>query len=431
MADAPAQLIRRLRDARERLVATKIDDPALAICVAGLTRLEEVLARPLRVVILGEYNSGKTSVADLLIGNGLLPTSVVSNTKLPVLITYAKTPALHGVDQNGGLIRIDSRGDDTPIDAPYRALQVALPLDRLEGFQILDTPSMVKPDTFVQDADIVIWCTVATRAWTESERATWCALPKRCRRNALLVVTHKNALNGPDEALHVTERLREVTQGLFRDVVLIDAQGGEAALQSDDEKDDLSVRLRRRGADIGARRAQKAEKIVRRLARLSFHDFARRDVRSEASSLLAGWEAGAARLLDELRQNKKPAPVVIEELLAGFAVFAEQLRPGVVTGDAVSPSSATSRTLAVPMRWPQRLGAALGLVGMLASDLTGILRMLAAAPAETASSKLAERRAARVVLLSLADLDSAFDALGRLMGSATATAGAPPGATRH
>ncbi len=421
MGSAPAQLIRRLQGARKRLAATKIDDPALAICVEGLVRLEEVLARPLRVVILGEYNSGKTSVADLLIGNGLLPTSVVSNTKLPVLITYAETPALHGVDTRGGLVRIDSRGDNAPIDASYQALQVALPLQRLQGFEILDTPSMVKPDTFVRDADIVIWCTVATRAWTESERATWSALPKRFRRNGILVVTHKNALNGPDEVVHVTERLRELTQGLFRDVVLVDAEdGGGAASGRDDEDDALSNRLKRRGADIGERRAQKAEKIVRRLARLAFHEFARRDVRPAAAPLLASWEAGAARLLDDLRQNKKTAPVVIEDLLAGFAVFAEQLRPGVVTGDAVSGASATSRALTSPMGWPQRHGAAVGLIAMLVSDLTGILRMLAAPSASATPAGRAERQTARAILLSLADLDGAFDALGRLMDSTTA-----------
>ncbi|AHB50139.1 hypothetical protein W911_09065 [Hyphomicrobium nitrativorans NL23] len=417
MGNAPAQLIRRLQDARTRLAATKIEDPALAICVAGMARLEEVLARPLRVVILGEYNSGKTSVADLLIGNGLLPTSVVSNTKLPVLITYAKTPALHGVDVRGALVRIDSRGADAPMDASYEALQVALPLERLQGFQILDTPSMVKPDTFVRDADIVIWCTVATRAWTESERATWSALPKRCRRNAMLVVTHKNALNGEEEARHVTERLREVTQGLFRDVLLIDAAGeAGAASPMDGGGDDLSARLRRCGEGIGERRAQKAEKIVRRLARLAFHDFARRDVRSDAAPLLASWESGAARLLDDLRQRRKPVPEVIEDLLAGFGVFAEQLRPGVVTGGAVSGTSETSRAVAAPLRWPQRHAAAVGLIAMLVSDLTGILRMLAAP-----SSGHDERRVARAILLGLADLDGAFDALGRLMGPATAT----------
>ena len=139
MSQASKDLIRRLRDARERLRATNINDPALAVCISGLRRIEEALSRPLSVVIVGEYNSGKTSVADLLIGDGVLPTSVVSNTRVPVLIMHAETAALYGVDADDTLIRIDSDDDDPLIDIPYRALKIGLPIERLRDYQILET----------------------------------------------------------------------------------------------------------------------------------------------------------------------------------------------------------------------------------------------------------------------------------------------------
>ena len=156
--------------------------------------------------------------------------------------------------------------------------------------------------------------------------------------------------------LHLRTRLASlVEEGLFQDVVLVEA-AADGGLVSDglvsDGGDELRDRLSSLAGEIADKRARKAEKIVRRLARLAFHEFARRDVRPAAAPLLASWEAGAARLLDDLRQNKKTAPIVIEDLLAGFAVFAEQLRPGVVTGDAVSGASATSRALTSPMGWP-------------------------------------------------------------------------------
>lgn len=414
MSKASKEFLRRLRDARQRLLATNINDPALAVCISGLARVEEAVGRPLSVVILGEYNSGKTSVADLLIGDGLLPTSVVSNTQVPVLITHAETAALYGVDENDTLIRIDS-DDDPLIDIPYRALQIALPLERLRDYQILDTPSMVSPDTFVGDADIVIWCTVATRAWTESERATWTALPQRCRRNGLLVVTHRYALQGEEDERHVTERLRSLTDGLFQDVVLVEA-AAEGADGAGDGSTDLRTRLAALAQTIADRRAQKAEKIVRRLARLTFHEFARDEVRPEIAPLLASWEIGAGRLLDDLRKGRKPAPVVIEELLRGYAVFAEKLKPGVVTGDAISAKPA-SRALAAPILWPDESSAATRLVAMLVSDLTGLLRMLSGTSKFVDPAVRAEYHAARAIMLSLADLDGAFDALGRMVGS--------------
>lgn len=419
MASPSEVLVRRMREARRRLAAMTIADPALAICLSGLARLEEALSRPLRVVILGGYNAGKTSVADALIGDGLLPTSVVAHTKVPALITHAKAPALYGIGEDGTRIAIDSRDPDALAGVPYQALQVALPLARLEGYQILDTPSAGTPETFVADADIVIWCTVATRAWTESERAAWCALPERCRRHALLVVTHKHALNGEDEAEQVTERLRTLTSGLFRDIVLIDTAGEERGVQpGDDGIDLLRAGLDRRASEIRNRRAEKAEKIVRRLGRLAFHEFGRKEVPLDSARMLAGWEARTETLLSDLRERRKAASDVIEDLLAGYASVAERLRPGIVTGDGTAAAFRPSRALAAPMRWPKRDATTLGLVAMLASDLTGLLRMLAGAPTSLHAAVRAEYRTTRAIMLSLADLDSAFDALGRMLGSA-------------
>lgn len=427
MMSAPDQFTRRLRAARNRLIRTNINDPALDVCISGLARVEEALSRPLRVVVLGEYNSGKTSVADLLIGEGLLPTSVVANTHVPVLISYAPSPAVFGVDQDATRIRIDSDNDDPLTDLSFRALQVALPLDRLKSYQVLDTPSSATPATFVGDADIVIWCTVATRAWTESERAAWASLPQRCTRNALLVATHKDGLQTDEECNRVAERLRDLTRGLFRDVILVAAEGAEEDAAGGTPNaarngaDALREGLDRIAADIGTRRTQKAEKIVRRLARLTFHHFASAEVRPELMMLLSAWETHAGRLLDLLAQGRKTAPDTIQDLLISYAYFAEVLRPGVVTGDSIPAASPASRALTAPVRWPAQNTAAARLVRMLASDLTGLLRMLSGSSAYTDPAVQAEYQTARAIVLALADLDGAFDALSRMIGASAAS----------
>lgn len=436
MSRSSDHLRRRLRGARERLIATNIDDPALSVCISGIARMENALRRPLRVVILGESNSGKTSVAGLLIGDGLLPTSVVSNTHIPVLITYAETPALYGVDANATRIRIDS-DDGPPTGLPYRAIQIALPIERLRDYQILDTPSLPSPATFVGDADIVIWCTVATRAWTESERATWSGLPQRCSRNALLVATHKDGLQTDEEIAAVTERLRSLTSGLFQDIVLVAAENvsdgsangsdavsnGSDSTPGDGTSEDaasndakaLRDRLSRLASNIVQRRTRKAESIVRRLARVTFHRFARDDIGPAQAALLSSWEMGANHLLDLLAEGRRTTPVAIEELLTAYAFFAEKLRPGVVTGD--SRSASQSRAVTAPIRWPKQNAAAVRLVRMLVSDLTGLLRMLAGGLSFTDPAAHAERQTARAIVLELADLDGAFEALGRMVGS--------------
>lgn len=417
----------RLRAARERLIATNITDEALNVCIAGLARVEGALRRPLRIVVLGESNSGKTSVTDLLIGQGLLPTSVVSNTRVPMLVTYAETAAIYGLDHEGTRIRVDSDDDDALTDLPYRALQVALPIERLRNYQILDTPPFSNPASFVADADIVIWCTVATRAWTESERAAWAALPPRCSRHALLVATHKDGLDAEDDVRHVTERLKSLTSGQFRDVVLVDAESVRdgSELSPDDDAtngaDALRLAIARLAADILDRKTRKAEKIVRRLARLTFHQFASDVVRPEAVELLLRWDGHVRQLLAHLREGRLKVPEAIEALLVTYAVYAEKLRPGVVRGEDTIPAS-VSRALAAPIRWPQQTSAAARLVGTLASDLTGLLRMLAGHSTFADPAVRAEYQAARGVVLALSDLDGAFDALGRMLGSSLVSA---------
>ena len=422
MSRAVQQYPERLRAVRERLTATNINDPALSYCIAGLARVEEVLRRPLRVVVLGENNSGKTSVTDLIIGRGLLPTGVVSNTHVPVQVSYAEEPAIYGVDYDETRIRIDSDDDDPLTDIAYRAIQVALPIEALKNYQVLDTPPSPTPAVFVADADIVIWCTVATRAWTESERATWAALPRRCGRNALLVATHKDGLDTEEDIAHVKERLRNLTRGLFRDVIIVDAEAvrdGTDAVVDDDPWNgarELREGISRLADGIVERRTRKAEKIIRRLARLTFHHFGSEEVRPDTIDLIMRWQTHARQLLEMLQQGKQTVPETIETLLVTYAFYAERLRPGVVRGDD-TVSGTASRALTTPIRWPQQTTAAARLVQTLASDLTGLLRMLAGQSAYADPAVRAEYQAARAIVLALADLDGAFDALGRMLGS--------------
>lgn len=420
MSRTSEQLVQQLRTARERLAETRLSDRALAYCIAGLARMEEVLDRPLRVTILGEYNSGKTSVADLLIGDRLLPTSVVSNTHVPVLITYADAPAIYGVTDTETRIRIDGSDDDVPTDLALRALQVTLPIERLKTYQILDTPPTAIPSAFVAEADIVIWCTVATRAWTETERAAWSALPQRSWRNAILVATHKDALQTEDEAQRVTERIKSLAGDMFRNVVLVAAEAREDSPAAPDDPlrsgaETLRDNVARIVAEITDRRAQKATKIVRRLARLTFHHLASNQLPPDTAALLADWDKRSSYLLEDLARGTKSVPRVIEELLQCYAEYAEMLRPGGITG--ANPRGPSSRALASPIKWPSQTPAAQRLIKMLIADLTALLRMQSGASTYTDPGLVADYQRARSIVVSLADLDGAFDALGRMLAA--------------
>src|SRR5262245_25167443 len=63
-----------LRQAREKLQAFAPISPPEVIKALG--RTEDRLARPLRIAIVGEFNSGKSSLANLLVRFEGLPTAI-------------------------------------------------------------------------------------------------------------------------------------------------------------------------------------------------------------------------------------------------------------------------------------------------------------------------------------------------------------------
>jgi hypothetical protein len=420
MNEAVVKLLARIENARSQLAAAKLPDKAVSYCIAGLERMERVLARAPRVAILGEVNSGKTSVADLLLGAGLLPTSVVANTQVPVLIRYADSLALFAVTQDGRQRLTDYGPDDLPSGLELRSIEIGVPSDRLLNFQILDTPSLADVAEVVGDAEILIWCTVATRAWTESERAAWSALPPRCWRNGLLVATHIDSLQDASEMTKIEQRLRAVTAPMFRDVLLVSAAdasehgGADDGLSSDGGTNALIAHIEAMADEITERRALKAEKIIRRLARLTFHHLATAQLKTEAANQLKDWEARSSNLLDDLERGTASLASVIESLLRGFADAVEQARPGTVRRQSSSREVATSGGGGA-VGWPLRAAAGQRFARLLAADLTALLRIELAHWGLRDPAKDIDYRMARSVLLSLADLGGAFDALGQIL----------------
>ena len=67
----------------------------------ALRRIETWLARPPRIAILGEFNCGKSTLANFLIGVDAVPTSVVSNTCIPTLLHFASEPSVIAVYHDG------------------------------------------------------------------------------------------------------------------------------------------------------------------------------------------------------------------------------------------------------------------------------------------------------------------------------------------
>jgi len=227
MTEAMQILVGLIADARSKLKRAEIRTGAEArdTLDAALEKLQRALHRNPVVLVAGESNSGKTSVANLLSGLDVLPSAVIANTAVPVHLKHGVVPSVAAVT-NRGRIPLATLAVNEPLPkflySGLERIHVDLPSMRNAGFEILDTPGCHGQVELCEEADILLWCSVAARPWTESERRAVSALPARLRERSLLVITHKDMLS-QSEGERVLDRYNEFAGELFSGIVMIDA----------------------------------------------------------------------------------------------------------------------------------------------------------------------------------------------------------------
>jgi len=157
-ASAERQLVevrRQLAELRDLLVALPATTPDLATLSASIGQLDELFM----IVVVGEFNAGKSAFVNALLGERVFEEGVIPTTARIQLIRYAATAA-SGHDDRGALV-------------------TTAPVELLRDLQIVDTPGTNALDReherltreFVPRADLVLFVTSADRPFTESERA--------------------------------------------------------------------------------------------------------------------------------------------------------------------------------------------------------------------------------------------------------------------
>ena len=143
-----------LNDIRAALVRSGADEAAVAELGQSIAQLDELFL----LVVVGEFNSGKSAFINALIGRQMLAEGVTPTTAEINILVYgpAKTNEL----------------------LPGRARRLTAPVDLLRDIHIVDTPGTnavireheVLTTHFVPRADVVLFVTSVDRPFTESER---------------------------------------------------------------------------------------------------------------------------------------------------------------------------------------------------------------------------------------------------------------------
>jgi hypothetical protein len=234
------RIVAELKQARGRLERAVPSGSKLFPAIRALRRMERRLDRPLRLAICGEVNAGKSSLANLLGRIESLPTAAISNTRIPTLLYYADEPEIWAVpDASGRRVRL--RADRKTLPQSVFRLDVGLPSPGLRAAQILDLPSLAGPradpsqvDLAVHAVDAVLWCTVSTQAWKESERVAWSEMPARLRACGLLVATHADLLANARDCEKLLTRLRSECGSMFRDIIMVSTVNALALVRNDE-----------------------------------------------------------------------------------------------------------------------------------------------------------------------------------------------------
>jgi hypothetical protein len=210
---------------------------------AAVDRTRRKAQTPRRVVVVGEFNSGKTSLVNALLGAAVLKPSFVVRTVHPTVVGYAAKPSLSGETGDRKRIRLAWDAVDDAVALDIRRLHVGMPLERLRSVRVIDTPGLAWGDDssdrrtlqLCRNADTVIWCTPALQAWKASEERAWLSLSQRTRHRGILAVTFEDTIDSSADANRLLARLRAEAGPHFGKIVFASEHAALMPLPSEHE----------------------------------------------------------------------------------------------------------------------------------------------------------------------------------------------------
>lgn len=184
------KILRQERSVLESLqvALTRLDgsDEDLALLKSSLEQLEEMFL----LVVVGEFNSGKSALINALMGDRYLTEGVVPTTSQLFLVRYGET------------VNRSTTPDDVAI--------VHLPVEWLREVNLVDTPgtnAVIRTheqitEHFVPRSDLVLFVTSADRPFSESER-NFLERIRRWGKKIVIVVNKMDLLQSEEDRVQV------------------------------------------------------------------------------------------------------------------------------------------------------------------------------------------------------------------------------------
>ncbi len=204
-----------LGDLRASLAAAGAPTPSQEALADSLRQLDELFL----LVVVGEFNAGKSVLLNALIGQDLLEQGVTPTTGQVHLLRYGDA-----VDR-----RVAEDGY-TIIEAPIELLRQIHLVDT-PGTNAIDREHEALTRRFVPRADLVLFVTSADRPFTESERAFMQGL-REWGKKVVVLVNKIDILERQDEIDQVVRFVRESANSLLGFDPTVFALSGRRALRA-------------------------------------------------------------------------------------------------------------------------------------------------------------------------------------------------------
>jgi tetratricopeptide (TPR) repeat protein/ribosome biogenesis GTPase A len=179
--ELPGELYPLLRAAHRLLLTT----PELGDLAPEAARLIDLMDRPLLVTVMGEFNSGKSTFVNALVGEEVAPMGITPTTATINVLKY-------GAERGGRVVYRDDTTRDVPWDEvpgllrgldeaearKIRVVEVLYPLETLQRVNVVDTPGLnsILPEheetarEFLGQADAILWLFSVGQAGKATER---------------------------------------------------------------------------------------------------------------------------------------------------------------------------------------------------------------------------------------------------------------------
>lgn len=152
---------------------------------------------PLRLIVLGAFSVGKSSLLNSLIGESLLPSAPEETTALPTFIEYGATRSLQLLSQDGLLSSLDEAAFTqaaTEVPEGAACALINLPLAWLHGISIIDLPGLGSVSathqaytlTQIAQADAVLYL-LSSRGPTQDDLERLSAIQQAGKRVKVMV----------------------------------------------------------------------------------------------------------------------------------------------------------------------------------------------------------------------------------------------------